>query len=117
VFDRAGGYPDMPFMEDYEMSRRLARMGELRMSGRAVVTSARRWESLGVWRTAAINQCVVFGYHVGVPVPVLARWYRGALTAALERRARAAAARRSGGGSSAAHIPRARANGADALRS
>jgi hypothetical protein len=91
AFDAAGGYPDMPFLEDYEMSRRLSRAGTLAIADEAVVTSARRWQTLGVWRTSAINQCVVFGYHLGVPVTTLGYWYRGTLRRAVERQRKLAA--------------------------
>jgi rSAM/selenodomain-associated transferase 2 len=85
TFDAVGGYPDMLFMDDYAMSRRLAASGRgrLRISSSSVITSARRWETLGVVRTSIINQLVVLGYQIGVPVPTLQDWYRGSLRRAL----------------------------------
>lgn len=85
VFEKVGGFPDMPFMEDYAMVRKLGAVGSVVVSEKSVVSSARRWETLGVVKTSIINQCIVFGYHVGVPVPMLANWYRGALKKAASR--------------------------------
>lgn len=86
-FVAVGGYPDMPFMEDYVMTRRLARRGALRIAPSAVTTSARRWEMLGVVRTTMMNQIVICAYHLGFPVPRLRAWYRGVLVRAARRRA------------------------------
>ena len=41
-----------------------------------VLTSARRWLRLGVWRTWTINQVVVFAYYLGIAPRVLARLYQ-----------------------------------------
>lgn len=86
AFVDVGGYKDMPLMEDYEMSRRLRKFGGIRIARGTVKTSGRRWETLGVFQTTIINQCVVFGYHAGVPVKKLAEWYRGTLRRAEGRR-------------------------------
>ena len=52
LFRQIGGYPDQPLMEDIEMSRRLKRAaGSPLCLRQRVVTSARRWERHGPWRT------------------------------------------------------------------
>lgn len=89
-FEEIGGYPDMPFLDDYEMTRRIARRGRIIISRKVVVTSGRRWEALGVVRTTIMNQLIICGYHLGVPVSRLHRWYRGALTRASGGRLHAA---------------------------
>ena len=71
-----GGFPDLPIMEDFELVRRLKRLGSIRILPLAAVTSARRWEALGIIRAVAINQAVIFGYLLGVNPLRLARWYR-----------------------------------------
>jgi rSAM/selenodomain-associated transferase 2 len=85
-FDAVGGYPGLPFMDDYAMSRKLARHGRVRIANSAVVTSGRRWETLGVFRTTVINQVIIIGYNLGIPVPSLQAWYYGAFTRALSSR-------------------------------
>lgn len=37
--------------------------------------SARRWKHLGIVRTTLINQAILAGYALGVPVSTLARIY------------------------------------------
>lgn len=83
-FEEVHGYPLMPFMDDYAMSRKLARVGRINIATQSVTTSARRWEALGVVPTTIINQLIIFGYQLGVPLPRLERMYRGVLKWAVE---------------------------------
>jgi hypothetical protein len=46
-----GGFPEIPLMEDVAFSRALKRKGKVACLRSRVVTSARRWEREGVWRT------------------------------------------------------------------
>jgi len=63
-------------MEDFELVRRLRRLGPIEIVAAPVITSARRWQTLGVWRTTWINQKIVLGYYLGVSPEQPARWYR-----------------------------------------
>jgi rSAM/selenodomain-associated transferase 2 len=51
AFERVGGFPAQPRMEDVEISRRLKRLGPPACLSAKVCTSGRRWEQQGVWRT------------------------------------------------------------------
>ena len=51
AFVAVGGFPDIPLMEDIELSRRLRRIGRPACLAARVTTSGRRWETHGVWRT------------------------------------------------------------------
>jgi len=52
LFERLGGFPALALMEDYAWSLRLRREGiPLYLSPRRVVTSGRRWDQAGFWRT------------------------------------------------------------------
>jgi rSAM/selenodomain-associated transferase 2 len=75
-FREIGGFPDMPIMEDFEFIRRIKRLGTIAIVPAPVITSARRWSSLGVLRTTLINQAVIVAYHLGVSTDKLSRWYR-----------------------------------------
>jgi len=75
-FGAAGGYPNVAIMEDFELVRRLRRLGRIALIPAAVLTSPRRWLHVGVLRTWMINQAVIIAYCMGVPPPRLARWYR-----------------------------------------
>jgi len=75
VFEAVGGFPDWPLMEDYELVRRLRRIGSVQVCEASVRTSGRRWRTLGAWRTTLVNQLIVAAYHCGVSPQTLARWY------------------------------------------
>ena len=77
VFERLGGYREMPLMEDYELAGRMKRAGRTLLLPLAVRTSGRRFLRKGVIRTAMVNWLTIAGYHGGVPPERLARWYRG----------------------------------------
>ena len=76
LFEEMGGFADLPIMEDYEFSARLRRRGRIVTVGEAALTSARRWEKLGVVRTTLRNQWMLAGYHLGVSLERLAIRYR-----------------------------------------
>jgi rSAM/selenodomain-associated transferase 2 len=75
-FHQCGGFPDLPIMEDFVLVRRLQRTGKVVTAPERIRTSSRRWQRLGVLRTTLINQVIVTGYLLGVPVDRLSRWYR-----------------------------------------
>ena len=74
TFWRVGGFPETPIMEDYELVRRLRRLGRIAIADAAVVTSARRWRRLGVWRTTLYNQLCIAAYWLRVSPERIARW-------------------------------------------
>jgi rSAM/selenodomain-associated transferase 2 len=53
VFERLGGFRPLPIMEDYDLVRRLERTGRTACLPGPAVTSARRWQRLGLLRTIA----------------------------------------------------------------
>jgi uncharacterized protein len=75
TFVTVGGFPDLPIMEDYELVRRLRRLGTIASAPGVALTSGRRWRRLGSLRTLLINQLVVLGYFSGVSPNRLAAWY------------------------------------------
>jgi rSAM/selenodomain-associated transferase 2 len=76
VFERVGGYPDVPILEDMEFYRRCRRWGRMRQLRAAIRTSPRRWERNGPWRTTAIYAGILALYGLGVPIGRLDRLYR-----------------------------------------
>lgn len=67
VFERLGGYADVPIMEDVDLVRRARRLGRLRVSRLPAVTSARRWEQDGWARRTALHLRLIARYFAGVP--------------------------------------------------
>jgi rSAM/selenodomain-associated transferase 2 len=51
AFAAAGGFPDIPLMEDIALSGRLRKRAAPACLAEKVVTSGRRWDRHGVWRT------------------------------------------------------------------
>ncbi|PKO29422.1 MAG: glycosyl transferase [Betaproteobacteria bacterium HGW-Betaproteobacteria-9] len=76
AFDAVGGFPDQPLMEDIELSRRLLQRARPACIGDPVVTSGRRWESRGVWRTVLLMWRLRWAYWRGAPAEQLAQRYR-----------------------------------------
>lgn len=75
-FRELGGFPEMPIMEDLELVRRLRRRGRIAVAPAAVLTSARRYTELGVFRAWLKNRIAVLAYYFGVSPERIARWYR-----------------------------------------
>ena len=76
LFFRLGGFPEQPIMEDFALVRKVRRYGRVITLPQTVLTSGRRWQHLGLWRTTSINQLMIFGYYFGVAPATLARIYR-----------------------------------------
>ncbi len=76
AFDAVGGFPPQPLMEDIEMSRRLRRLARPLCLTDQVVTSGRRWEQRGLWRTIFLMWRLRWAYWRGVPASQLAKAYR-----------------------------------------
>jgi rSAM/selenodomain-associated transferase 2/rSAM/selenodomain-associated transferase 1 len=73
-FRSAGGFRELPVMEDFEFVRRMHRFGKIRLSCLAVSTSPRRWLRDGVLQTMLVNQLCILGYLCGVSPQTLWRW-------------------------------------------
>lgn len=77
AFEALGGFPDIPLMEDVEISRRLKRRGRLECLRLRVTTSARKWEREGAVRTVLLMWTLRLLYFLGVSPARLHRWYYG----------------------------------------
>ncbi len=74
TFERSGGFPDEPLMEDYELVRRLGRLGRIELADGHAITSSRRWRRLGLLRTTWSNNLCLLAYWFNVPPATIARW-------------------------------------------
>jgi len=75
IFTELGAFPDMPLMEDIAFSRMLKRAGKVACLKSKVVTSARRWETDGVWRTIFRMWTLKLLHFAGVSPARLKRFY------------------------------------------
>ena len=75
TFEHLGGFPDIALMEDYELVRRLKKLGQVVTLTSEARTSGRRWRELGVIRTTLINRLTILGYRLGIAPSHLADFY------------------------------------------
>lgn len=76
LFDEVGGFPDLPLMEDIELSSSLRRIQHPVCLRSKVITSGRRWIDNGVWKTIVLMWQLRWAYWRGVPAEQLAERYR-----------------------------------------
>lgn len=76
AFERIGGFPEQPLMEDIELSKRLRRVAPPACLRSKVTTSGRRWESRGVWQTIFLMWRLRWLYWRGETPERLAEAYR-----------------------------------------
>ena len=76
VFDKLGGYADIPLMEDLDFTRRLKKTGNFVELDLKVSTSARRWEKWGVFKNILLTWSLRILYYIGIPPERLAEFYR-----------------------------------------
>ena len=76
AFEAAGGFPPLPLMEDVAISKTLRRLARPACLRQRVTTSARRWETRGVWRTMFLMWRLRLAYFLGASPEALARRYR-----------------------------------------
>lgn len=76
VYEQLGGFAPQPLMEDIDMSRRLCAVGAPACLRERVITSGRRWEQRGVWRTIVLMWSLRWRYWRGESAHSLAEDYR-----------------------------------------
>ena len=76
LFEKIGGFPKIPLMEDYRMSELIAAETSLGMAKKAITTSARRFERGGVIHTMWLMQKMQYLYRNGTAPEILAKIYR-----------------------------------------
>ena len=76
-FEQIGGYPELPLMEDIEISKRLRQAcGRPACIRTPLTTSSRRWEQHGILRTIVMMWRMRLLWFCGVPAERLAAQYR-----------------------------------------
>ena len=81
LFDRLGGYADIPLMEDIDLSRRLRKISRPACLRPALTTSSRKWQKHGVLRTICLMWWIRLQYWAGVRPERLVQQYYGAAPA------------------------------------
>ena len=74
-FEKIGGFPHVPILEEMEFSKCLRRLGKTTLLTPYIHISARRWETRGIVRTTLNNWLITLLYFLGVSPEKLARLY------------------------------------------
>ena len=77
LFKQMDGYPKQSLMEDVELCKRLKGIAKPACLNSTVITSARRWQQYGTWRTITLMWQLRFDYWRGVSTDnIKARYYQ-----------------------------------------
>ena len=74
-FEKIGGFPDVPILEEMEFSKGLRKLGKTTLVFPHIHLSARRWEAKGIVRTTLNNWLITLLYFIGVSPEKLAKLY------------------------------------------
>ena len=74
-FEKIGGFPDLPILEEMEFSRGLGKLGKTTLIVPHIHLSSRRWEAKGIIRTTLNNWLITLLYFIGVSPGKLAKLY------------------------------------------
>ena len=77
LFEERGGFPEIELMEDVAMSSKLRKSGAPLCLSATLLTSSRRWESNGIWRTIVLMWRLRLAYFLGSEPHQLAELYYG----------------------------------------
>lgn len=75
AFEKVGGYPAVPLMEDAELYRALRRCGRMRQLAAFIISSPRRYEQLGPTRTTCYYLLILALYVCGARIGTLRAIY------------------------------------------
>jgi rSAM/selenodomain-associated transferase 2 len=77
VFEKIGGFADMPLMEDIEISRRLKKEGKIIFIDHPIVASPRRWLNEGIIYTTLRDWAIASSYaFLHISPEKLIKYYR-----------------------------------------
>ena len=76
LFEQLGGFPKIPLMEDFELSRQTRLVGDAVILPGPTYVSARRWERSGPIRQTLRNWFISCAYRLGASPEWLAKRYR-----------------------------------------
>ena len=75
-FDKIGGFPEIPILEEMEFSRNMRKLGKTTLVRPHIQISARRWETRGIVHTTVNNWLITFLYFLKFSPEQLAKLYR-----------------------------------------
>lgn len=76
LYEAVGGFPEIPLMEDFVLSQRLAKRERPRLLAGPLMVNARRWEKRGVLRQTLLNWRISLMFRCGAKPESLVKLYR-----------------------------------------
>jgi hypothetical protein len=77
IFDRMGGFKNIPIMEDIDLMHRIKHAGyKIRFIPEQIRTSPRRWEKEGIVFCTIRNILLSTFFYIGVSPETLKKWYK-----------------------------------------
>lgn len=76
LFDAVDGFPEIALMEDVAICRRLKKIANPVVLSECLITSSRRWERQGIFRTIVLMWWLRLAFALGADPSRLARIYR-----------------------------------------
>jgi len=77
LFESIGGFADIPLMEDVELCKRLRKICKPVCIKKHVITSSRKWEKEGIWKTIFLMWRLRFAYWLGSsPEKLINKYYQ-----------------------------------------
>lgn len=68
LFERLGGFPDQPFLEDVLFSRKLVKVVTPVLLTPAVVTDSRKFVQMGIWRSVVRASLILLAVELRLPI-------------------------------------------------
>lgn len=75
VFQKLGGFADVPLMEDVMLAKQMRKQGRLTHLPGPLHVNARRWQGNGIVRQTLRNWTLITAFHLGVSPQRLAKFY------------------------------------------
>lgn len=74
-YHAAGGFPEIPILEEIPLVSRLKALGRIAILNDRVITSCRRYVSMGIFSACASNLCAVASFFLGAGIDKIAGFY------------------------------------------
>lgn len=75
AFERIGGFPKVPIMEDVLFTQQLRKMGKTIVLPDKITVSARRWEKNGIIKTTLLFNLIIILFLLKVPLHKIKQFY------------------------------------------
>lgn len=75
LFHKVGGFPEVPILEDLLFTKRMRHIAKPIIIKKPIITSARRFQANGIFKTYFAMGMVMLFYHLRVPLPTIKSFY------------------------------------------